>query len=214
LNYKGADPDYILIDSIIFQSKTGLHKKHYTEEDAKLALLHGKEEGLNYYFQHYYTPLSYLAFRLLGNSQAAEEIAAEAFVKLWGHRHRLTEEGSIKAWLNKTVRHACIDQLRRVKRMAVTDTGLACGLPAEEKNVLHCMIEAELLQQVLEAAKALPAGCRLMFEKYYVEGKTPNEIAAELNVSVSTVNSQKARALELLRKKLPHLCWLAMASLL
>lgn len=188
-------------------------KLPHSEEEALEALLRGEEEGLEYFFQQHYLPLSYLAFKLLGDGYAAEEIAAEAFVKLWHHRHQLLEEGSIKAWLNKTVRNACIDQLRKVKRMAVNERGLAYFAPGEEKNVLHYMIEAEMLQEVLEAAKQLPAGCKLIFEKYYLESKAPNEIARELHISVSTVNSQKARALELLRKKLPHLCWVMVALL-
>jgi DNA-directed RNA polymerase specialized sigma24 family protein len=39
----------------------------------------------------------------------------------------------------------------------------------------------------------------------YVEGKEIKEIAKELNLPLSTVKSQKARTLQLLRKQLPHL---------
>ncbi|WP_425185814.1 RNA polymerase sigma factor [Flaviaesturariibacter amylovorans] len=43
------------------------------------------------------------------------------------------------------------------------------------------------------------------FRLFYLEDKSLKEIAEELQVSFSTIKSQKARALELLRRKLPHL---------
>jgi RNA polymerase sigma factor (sigma-70 family) len=61
------------------------------------------------------------------------------------------------------------------------------------------------MQQVFLAVQNLPGKYRQVFPMFYVEGKEIKDIAKELNLPLSTIKSQKARTLELLRKQLPHL---------
>jgi RNA polymerase sigma-70 factor (ECF subfamily) len=184
-----------------------LHKKQYREEDALQALLKGQEGGLDYFFKLYYAPLTYFAFKLLEGDHQAEEIAAEAFVKLWNHRDRLSEEGSIKAWLYSTVRNACLDELRKVKRMAVNEEGLRYIQPHTEAPVLQRLIQSETLSQILQTLKNLPPKCSQVFQLFYLQGKSHEEIARQLNISPHTVRNQKLRAIRLIREKM-RILWL------
>ncbi|RYZ91082.1 MAG: RNA polymerase sigma-70 factor [Proteobacteria bacterium] len=173
--------------------------------EAFTALQKGQEWGIECFFKCYYRPLSYFAYKLLEDTAQAEEFAAEAFVKLWEHRATLSSATGIKAWLFRTVRNGCLDHLRAARRLRIGRTGLEAAANVAEASALHHLIETEMVQQILATLETLPNGSREIFRLFYLEDKNLKEIAEELKVSVSTVKSQKARALELLRSKLPYL---------
>ena len=132
-------------------------------------------------------------------------ITDDAFLKLWERREMLGQAGSIRAWLYTTVRNGCIDHLRREKRKRAYISEAKSTNDTEDQPTEHRIIEAETLYQVYKALETLPRKCGQVFKMYYLEEKSLQEIADEMKISLSTVKSQKGRALELLRKKLPHL---------
>jgi RNA polymerase sigma-70 factor, ECF subfamily len=81
-----------------------LRKTNDTANNALQALIRGREEGIDFFFQQYYTQLCYFAGSLLNDDYLAQEITCDAFTKLWQIRQTLATEGSIKAWLYSTVR--------------------------------------------------------------------------------------------------------------
>lgn len=184
-----------------------LQYKNFNTENALRALKDSREEGLEFLFNEFYTSLSYFANSLLQDQCLAEEIASETFLKLWEHREDLTLQGSIKTWLYTTVRNACIDHLRKVKRLRVSQQGLQTASTIEQ-SVLHSIIEAETINHIVQTIDKLPPQCGKIFRLFYLHGKSYREIAAELNLSPQTVRNQKQRAAKLLKKMvLPLLIW-------
>ncbi len=96
-----------------------MSKKQYNVEEALLALQQGNEEGLRHFYNNYYASLSLYAFKLTKDDQVADELAAEAFVKLWQLRHSLSPDRSVLAWLYSIVRNAAFDHLRKIKRQNI-----------------------------------------------------------------------------------------------
>jgi RNA polymerase sigma-70 factor (family 1) len=191
-----------------------LRKTNYTPNDALQALIKGREEGLEFFFQHYYTRLYYFATALLNDECLAQEITSDAFTKLWQIRQSLEAEGSIKAWLYSSVRNASIDHLRKVKRLRVSESGLESATTIEQ-SVLHTIIQTETIDHIVQTIGKLPPQCRRIFRLFYLQGKSYNEIARELNLSPQTVRNQKQRATKLLRKMiLPLFFLLSVYSLL
>jgi RNA polymerase sigma-70 factor (ECF subfamily) len=176
-----------------------MRKTNYTNDDALQALISGREEGLRFFFQQYYTQLCYFANTLLNDECLAQEVASDAFTKLWQSRQSLAIEGSIKAWLYSAVRNVCIDHLRKVKRLRVSQSGLQSA-DTIEQSVLHTIIQTETDDQIVRTIGKLPPQCRRIFRMFYLHGKSYTEIAQELNLSPQTVRNQKQRAAKLLRK--------------
>src|SRR5918999_1430520 len=55
-----------------------------------------------------------LAYRMVGNRVAAEDISQEAFLSIWRSRQRYQpERGSVRTWVLGIVHHRAIDALRR-----------------------------------------------------------------------------------------------------
>ncbi|HWI93529.1 MAG TPA: RNA polymerase sigma-70 factor [Flavisolibacter sp.] len=173
--------------------KTKLHTT-----DALLALKEGREEGLQYFFDNYYSCLQFFAQKIIHDPLLAEEVVADAFIKLWERRAILSTEGSIKSLLYTTVKNGCIDHLRKVKRMRVNELGLQ-SINTIEPCVLHSIVETETVQQIVDTLEKLPPKCRQVFQLFYLQGKSYDEIARELNLSPHTVRSQKQRATRLLK---------------
>jgi RNA polymerase sigma-70 factor (family 1) len=184
-----------------------LRKTNDTANNALQALIRGREEGIDFFFQQYYTQLCYFAGTLLNDEYLAQEITSDAFTKLWQSRQSLATEGSIKAWLYSTVRNASIDHLRKVKRLRVSESGLQSATTIEQ-SVLHTIIESETIDHIIETIGRLPPQCRRIFRLFYLHGKSYNEIAQELNLSPQTVRNQKQRAAKLLRKMILPLFFL------
>jgi RNA polymerase sigma-70 factor (family 1) len=184
-----------------------LRKTNDTANNALQALIRGREEGIDFFFQQYYTQLCYFAGTLLNDDFLAQEITSDAFTKLWQSRQTLATEGSIKAWLYSTVRNASIDHLRKVKRLRVSESGLQSATTIEQ-SVLHTIIQTETIDYIIQTIGKLPPQCGRIFRLFYLHGKSYNEIAQELNLSPQTVRNQKQRAAKLLRKMILPLFFL------
>jgi RNA polymerase sigma-70 factor (family 1) len=176
-----------------------------SDAEALSSLLQGKEGGLNYLYRAYHRALTHFATQILTDTDTAEDLVEDAFIKLWERRAVLTITGSIRAYLYTTVRNASIDHLRREKLKVGYVKEIQATVEKEEPPVVHRIIEAETLRQVYASMQTLPPKCGQVFRMFYLEEKSLNEIASELNLSLSTVKSQKGRAVRLLRQKLSHL---------
>jgi RNA polymerase sigma-70 factor (ECF subfamily) len=166
-----------------------------------LALLQGNhEKGLRIIFKQYNVSLFYFAMQYLDNCQAAEDIVAESFFKLWERRQDFDSLPAIKSFLYKVVKHACINLLKQNKRRAASHEEIGyLSENAEELFTDQKIIKAELLHKIWTDIEKLPTMRKRIFKMIYLEGLNSFEVARELRISVDTVRVQKARALHMLR---------------
>jgi len=162
----------------------------------------GGEEDFNAMFYELYPPLVYYSRRIIGDEIESENLVAEAFVKIWERKLHFETYASLKSFLYTSVRNASLDLLKKEKRLRVHKKEYqACNMDnAEAKFSLEYMIEAEFLRELYASFNKLPARCRKVMQLFFVEGKTYQEIAAELKLSLSTIRNQKARGLDILRR--------------
>jgi RNA polymerase sigma-70 factor (ECF subfamily) len=149
-------------------------------------------------------PLQRYFRRLLGNASEAEDIAHDAYVRVYPLAKKQSAEHP-EALLYVTARRLAINRLKRrsvspFSREAVDFDTRASSGPSVEQQV---MARQEL--RLLETAIAdLPEGCRAVLLLRKVEMLSHREIAQRLGIAVSTVEKQHARALRLLRAALPQ----------
>ncbi|MBI3137201.1 MAG: sigma-70 family RNA polymerase sigma factor, partial [Sphingobacteriales bacterium] len=92
--------------------------------------------------------------------------------------------------------------LRQQRKESLKARQMALISNQTEEPVLYEMVSAEIHQQVFAAINQLPPKCRRIFHMLYMEGKDFQQIAAELQLSVSTIHNQKARGIRLLREQI------------
>jgi len=132
----------------------------------------------------------------------------DSFVKLWEKKESIDSPSSIKPYLYKTVRNGCIDLLRKQKHQLAYTNHIKKLPEPVSTDITQKIITSESMHQVYLAFENLPPKYKKIFRMIYVEGKEVKDVASELDLPLSTVKSQKLRALELLRKQLPHLGYL------
>lgn len=182
-------------------------QSQFTENNF-LSFKEGEEEGFNYFFHELYKPLVHFAFTLLHNTEAAQDVAEDSFLKLWEKRETIESLSSIRPYLYATVHNRCIDLIRKQKHQAAHIAHLKKAGEKLAPDVAQGIIISESMHQLYLAIQNLPSKYNRIFNMLYVQGKEIKEIARELNLPLSTVKSQKQRALELLRQQLPHLGYL------
>jgi RNA polymerase sigma-70 factor (family 1) len=171
--------------------------RHIMQEEFVL-FKEGDEAVFDALFKQYYKPLVLFATAVLKQKEAAEDIVTTSFVKLWNKRASIEKPEAIKSYLYTTVRNGCLNDLRNEKIKSENEKVLSL-YPEWEEPVLHYIIRAETINEIVNRIELLPTQCRQVFKKFFVEGKDYTTIAEEMKLSINTVRNQKRRGLILLR---------------
>jgi len=145
-----------------------------------------------------------LAYRILGNGEAAEDAVQEAFIALWNQTDRIDEaRGRVGSLLMTIVHRRAIDMLRSQRGLAGRAYALEVDVadPAAD-DILASVADAMTLDAVRVVLAGLPAEQRVCIELAYFEGMTQTEIADREGVPVGTVKSRLRLGLTRLRSEL------------
>ena len=156
----------------------------------------GSREAFERLFREYYAPLVRFAFWQTGHREAAEDIVAGFFVKLWQKRALLDPVQAPGAYLYMSVKNAVIDYRRTLQNKACAtqpDSRDAESIAAPAEDAIENKELTELLEHTVEA---LPFKRKLIFRLVKEEGLKCREVAELLNLSERTVENQLYRAIE------------------
>lgn len=142
----------------------------------------------------------------LGQTQEAEDITQEVFLKLWRNRRQVDAEGT-RAWLLKVTRNACFDRLRRrqsAARVFASDSSepavenVQVADPDPEARAAAADFRRHLggaLEQLIDPMKSIVILREIQGLKY-------DEIADVLGVPLNTVRVYLHRGRARLREQL------------
>jgi RNA polymerase sigma-70 factor (ECF subfamily) len=147
-----------------------------------------------------------LAYRIVGERTAAEEVTQEAFISVWrsGERFDATR-GSVRSWLLSVVRNRAIDFLRskagKAPKLTFDDDAILEQRPAAERTEEEA-IRRETADEVRGALGKLPGEQSKVIELAYFGGFSHSEIAAILGLPMGTVKGRMRLGLEKIRGEL------------
>ncbi len=169
------------------------------ERDIIVRLKKGDQRAMAPLFKLYHKSLCYFARQLVDNEGQAEDIVADAFVKLSQKNADFENFASIRAFMYVTIRNSCCNYLKHIQRRTASHKEILHPAEKDENYIESKMIKADLLQVILQEVESLPPIRRKIFKMIYLEDLSIFEIATKLNITVDTVRVQKARALHGLR---------------
>ena len=141
-----------------------------------------------------------LAYRILNDRMAAEDVVQEAFLAVWRRANTLDAgRGQLRAWLLGTVRNRAIDRLRTMSTRREIRTGIEdAGLSVEDAGWDHVETQSDRAQ-VRGLLNELPEAQRRAIELSYFGGMSHSQIAAALGLPVGTVKGRQRLGLEKMR---------------
>lgn len=140
------------------------------------------------------------AFKIVKNSTIAEDVVADCYAKIYTHPLNIKNEEHLTRVLVTSVRNAAFNALSEARKISDVDNydSLFDQNPGDEIEVNR----DELISAIRREVEKLPALTRQVFELYYFENMTIEQIAARLNLSYTSVFTYKARAKKILRNLL------------
>ena len=151
------------------------------------------------------------AVRQVGNTQDAEDIVQEAFLRAY---HALADYPAervrmlkVLPWLFKITLHICYRYLGRTSLPLVSldtsDESWLLEIEDESEEQPEAALEgAERLRELTSLVSALPEPYREVINFYYFEDLNYREIAELLNRPIGTVKSYVSRGVQMVRKQL------------
>lgn len=142
-----------------------------------------------------------LAYRMMGERQAAEDLAQDAFLKVWrGAGSYRAERGSVRTWILSIVHNRGIDQLRSHGSRRRTQDKIEASAPRSQPS--EAFAEAwrnSQRDQVREALNTLPTEQLKILELAYFSGYTHVEISNLLSLPLGTVKGRMRLGLKKIR---------------
>jgi RNA polymerase sigma-70 factor (ECF subfamily) len=143
-----------------------------------------------------------LAYRMMGERQAAEDLVQEAFLKAWrAAESYLVEKASVRTWILSIVHNGGIDQLRSTASRRRTQDKVEAQTPASQPSEAFGQAwHNSKREQVREALRGLPLEQLKVLELAYFSGYTHTEIAELLELPLGTVKGRMRLGLKKIRE--------------
>ena len=135
-----------------------------------------------------------LAYRIVGERGAAEDVTQEAFISIWRSGARFDRSrGSVRSWMLSIVRNRAIDVLRssagKAPKLSFDDDSILEQRPAEELTDEEAM-RHETASEVRGAISTLPGEQSKVIELAYFGGFSQSEISRMLGLPLGTVKGR------------------------
>jgi RNA polymerase sigma-70 factor, ECF subfamily len=152
----------------------------------------------------------HLAYRMLKDSYEAEDIAQEAFVRVYLNIEKYDEKYKFSTWIYRIATNLAIDRIRKKKAdysldEEVTGTDgltLYAQIPSEEESPDRQVEFLETKDILEQHILQLPKKYRIAITLRYLEELSMKEISEIMDLPIATVKTRIHRGREALRKSL------------
>jgi len=168
---------------------------------SKIALDRSRE-AFSVFFDHFAPKIKGFSHaKQPGADLVADELVQEVMLKVWEKAHTYKPElASVSTWLFTMTRNCRIDQLRRSKQHIILT---AEDLWYEDYTVpdpFQALQQQRSDQGIRNSMSELPEEQIHVLNKVYIQGKTQQQTANELDLPLGTVKSRVRLALKKLEK--------------
>jgi RNA polymerase sigma-70 factor (ECF subfamily) len=142
-----------------------------------------------------------LAYRMMGERQASEDLMQDAFLKVWrSAKSYRAERGSVRTWILSIVHNRGIDQIRSQASRRRTQDKIEASAPRSQPSEAFAeTLRNSQRDQVREALDTLPPEQLKILELAYFSGYTHVEISDLLRLPLGTVKGRMRLGLKKIR---------------
>jgi RNA polymerase sigma-70 factor, ECF subfamily len=166
-------------------------------------VLAGDTQAFALIVQRWQGPLVNMAWRYCRDRSRAEEMAQEAFIRIWRGLKQWRRESSFSTWLFSVAANVYRTELKRIPSVDLPlDQGAEPSSPFTHDRQLDANARDETIRR---AVLALPENYREPLILYYFHEMDLAQAAATMGMPEGTMKARLARGRELLRKRFPQL---------
>ena len=167
-----------------------------TASDTELvaACSEGVQEAFRELLRRYRKSTMTLAYQMLGNGEDAEDIAQEAFVRVFQALPKFRGESAFSTWLYRIVTNLCLGRMRRSRPTVPLES---VPEPRAAEGPAWQVAEGMLTREVLGM---LPPELRVVLLLREQEGLSYREMSGALDLPMGTVRSRLSKARKRFRK--------------
>lgn len=166
----------------------------WNEQDILIKLKAGEEPAFGKLYAHFSETIYGRLLRLLKDTDIADEIIQELFLKVWEKREQINPSQSFKSYLYTIAENLAYDHFRKVARERKLQEKFR-----QITTELYTHTEEDLLNQeskeiIDKAIDTLPQQRKTAFILCKIEGKSYQEAAEIMGVSASTISNHLVKA--------------------
>lgn len=160
------------------------------------------EEAFSQIFHAYKDKLYAFIYRITGSKELSSDIVQDTFLKIWELRGKLFSIENFNAYLFRMAQNQAINQLRRMSRETLIlmerqkENNSSSETPEEELRYKN------ISAYIREIVHSLPPQQKAVYTLSREQNLKQEEIARQLQISISTVQNHMTQALRTIREKL------------
>lgn len=170
--------------------------QNITESDLINGCIEGNRKMQEELYQRFSPKMYAVCLRYASNTEEAQDILQEGFIKIFRKLGSFRGEGSFEGWIRRIFVNTAIEHFRRRRYLQPVSEKEENTIEGKNVSALDGLAEKDILALIQE----LSPGYRTVFNMYVIEGYSHKEIGEMLGISEGTSKSQLSRAKVILQE--------------
>lgn len=157
-------------------------------------VLAGNKEAYGLLIHKYENKIYTLLLRMIHDSQDAQDLTQECFIKAYHYLHSFDPERKFSSWLYRIASNLCLNALQARQKKQLHPGELEEKWLVEEDSPESILLRKEHVSEIREVVDELPEHYRMVLLLRYLEDMSYQEISTVLDIPISTVQVRIHRA--------------------
>jgi len=155
-------------------------------------------------YKLYSRKMNAVCYNYIGNTEDAEDVLHEGFIKVFAKIGQYKGDGSFEGWIRRIMINSAIDFLKKEKHLhrifsKLPNDDEVLNTPDSNENHDLNSYYSFTSEELVSVVNELPKDYRIIFNMYCVENYSHNEISNLLGIPENTSRSKLRRSREMLR---------------
>jgi RNA polymerase sigma factor (sigma-70 family) len=188
---------------VVLYNMSKIPDQHYIDR-----ILQGEIHSFAVLVDRYKDMIFTLALKMVKNTEEAEEVAQDTFIKIYNYLGRFKGDSKFSTWIYKIAYNTCLDRLKKNKKedLNISIDEFSDHLIKTMDNALSALEDKERKQTIQNCLNLLPGEENFLLTLFYFEDQSLEEIGKIMNINPNNVKVKLFRSRQklagILRKQL------------
>lgn len=145
-------------------------------------------------YKLYYSKMMNVCYRYAKNSDDAQDLLQDGFVKVFSHLKSYDFKGSFEGWIRKIMVNTAIDFYRKNKGIYFVEDDNNFILETVRIESADSIYSNFGVDEIMHSIQQLSPVYKTVFNMYVIDGYSHKEISEQLNISEGTSKSNLSKA--------------------